>query len=182
VAIHGSDNAFEAQHYLHAIYGPRYAEACGELQKAGEKRDMKLGFLLFDYFPFGGLQRDCLKVATLCAQRGHQVTLFTRTWLGEKAGRHCCRTLSDAGLHQRLAQSRLAEQLAEHCLNAAWDGVIGFNKLPGLDVYYGSDSLYVAQDEPVEIEMVSLGCALPPFQRTGAPVFAAGLCHSDFFF
>jgi len=38
VAIHGSDNALEAQHYLLAIYGPRYAEAWGYLQKAEEKR------------------------------------------------------------------------------------------------------------------------------------------------
>jgi UDP-glucose:(heptosyl)LPS alpha-1,3-glucosyltransferase len=45
---------------------------------------MKLGFLLFDYFPYGGLQRDCLKIARLCAQRGHDVTLFTRTWQGER--------------------------------------------------------------------------------------------------
>src|SRR5207253_1422682 len=44
---------------------------------------MKLGFLLFDYFPFGGLQRDCLKIARLCATRGHDVTIFTRTWQGE---------------------------------------------------------------------------------------------------
>ena len=48
---------------------------------------MKLGFLLFDYFPYGGLQRDCLKVAGVCAGRGHEVTIFTRTWQGEKPER-----------------------------------------------------------------------------------------------
>ncbi len=31
VAIHGSDNAMETQHYLHAIYGERHAEICREL-------------------------------------------------------------------------------------------------------------------------------------------------------
>ncbi len=32
VAIHGSDNAMETQHYLHAIYGERHAEICRELE------------------------------------------------------------------------------------------------------------------------------------------------------
>jgi len=36
VAIHGSDNAFEAQHYLHAIFGDRHADVCGELARALE--------------------------------------------------------------------------------------------------------------------------------------------------
>lgn len=33
VAIHGSDNAMETQHYLHAIYGELHAEICGELEQ-----------------------------------------------------------------------------------------------------------------------------------------------------
>ena len=47
---------------------------------------MKLGFVLFDYFPFGGLQRDCLRIASLCAAAGHEVTFFTRSWQGELPG------------------------------------------------------------------------------------------------
>lgn len=34
VAIHGSDNAFEAQHYLQAIYGDQHATLCSELAQA----------------------------------------------------------------------------------------------------------------------------------------------------
>src|SRR6266516_1446980 len=47
-------------------------------------RPMKIGFVLFDYFPFGGLERDCFRIASLCAEQGHQVTFFTRTWQGEQ--------------------------------------------------------------------------------------------------
>src|SRR4051812_37930398 len=46
-------------------------------------RPSRLAFLLFDYFPFGGLQRDCIAIAKLCAQRGHDVKILTRTWRGE---------------------------------------------------------------------------------------------------
>src|SRR5687768_15013921 len=45
---------------------------------------MKLGFVLFEYFPFGGLQRDCRKIAELCAARGHAVTIFTHAWKDEQ--------------------------------------------------------------------------------------------------
>ena len=33
IAIHGSDNAMETQHYLHAIYGGRHADICDELER-----------------------------------------------------------------------------------------------------------------------------------------------------
>ncbi|HTD67479.1 MAG TPA: glycosyltransferase family 4 protein [Candidatus Limnocylindria bacterium] len=108
---------------------------------------MKLGFLLFDYFPFGGLQRDCLKTAQLCAARGHDVTIFTRTWQGERPqnvrielfGRQGWSNIS----HNRTWLKQLEHALPQHAL----DGVIGFNKLPGLDVYYGSDPCYAARIE-----------------------------------
>ena len=45
---------------------------------------MKLGFVLFDYFPFGGLERDCFRIASLCAEAGHDITFYTRTWQGER--------------------------------------------------------------------------------------------------
>ena len=38
---------------------------------------MKLAFLLFEYFPYGGLQRDMVAIATKALERGHQVTVFT---------------------------------------------------------------------------------------------------------
>ena len=48
---------------------------------------MKLAFLLFDYFPVGGLQRDCLSIAERCAANGHDVTILTRTWQGDRPQR-----------------------------------------------------------------------------------------------
>ncbi|MEY2410545.1 MAG: UDP-glucose:(heptosyl)LPS alpha,3-glucosyltransferase [Verrucomicrobiota bacterium] len=105
---------------------------------------MKLGFILFDYFPFGGLQRDCLQIATLCARQGHEVLFFTRSWQGatpdgmkvEQFGRH--------GLTIPARNRRFVHQLAESLPRHKLDGVIGFNKLPGLDLYYGADPCYAA--------------------------------------
>lgn len=61
-----------------------FAECFASLPEQSASEKMKLGFILFDYFPFGGLQRDCVKIARTCAARGHSVTLLTRTWQGDK--------------------------------------------------------------------------------------------------
>ncbi len=108
---------------------------------------MKLGFLLFDYFPFGGLQRDCLKVARLCAARGHDVTLFTRTWQGERAPEVKVELFERRGFTNVQRNRTWVKQLATTLPRHRLDGVIGFNKLPGLDVYYGSDPCYAAKVE-----------------------------------
>ena len=44
---------------------------------------MKLGFCLFRYFPYGGLQRDFLKVAMECRRRGHRILAYVMDWQGE---------------------------------------------------------------------------------------------------
>ncbi len=104
---------------------------------------MKLGFVLFDYFPFGGLERDCFRIASLCAEQQHEVTIFTRTWQGdpppsgirvEQFGRH--------GLTIPARNRRFVRDLAATLPSRTLDAVIGFNKLPGLDLYYGADPCY----------------------------------------
>jgi UDP-glucose:(heptosyl)LPS alpha-1,3-glucosyltransferase len=104
---------------------------------------MKLGFLLFDYFPYGGLQRDCLKIASLCASRGHSVTMFTRTWQGERPSNIRVELFGRSGMTNVARNRAWIQQLNASLPQHQLDGVIGFNKLPNLDLYYGSDPCYV---------------------------------------
>ncbi len=106
---------------------------------------MKLGFLLFDYFPFGGLQRDCLGIAQLCAARGHDVTIFTRTWKGDRPTGLKIELFGRRGWTNVARNRAWLKQLAVVLPQHALEGVIGFNKLPGLDVYYGADPCFVAK-------------------------------------
>lgn len=106
---------------------------------------MKLGFLLFDYFPYGGLQRDCLKIVGLCARRSHAVTIFTRTWQGDRAEGVSVEMFGRHGLSNVGRNRAWLKQLAATLPQRGLDGIIGFNKLPGIDVYYGSDPCYVAK-------------------------------------
>jgi len=106
---------------------------------------MKLGFLLFDYFPFGGLQRDCLKTAGLCAARGHHVTIFTRTWQGEPPEGISVELFGRHGYSNVGRNRRWVAQLNATLPLRGLDVVVGFDKLPGLDVYYGAAPCYVAR-------------------------------------
>lgn len=108
---------------------------------------MKLGFLLFDYFPFGGLQRDCLSIARRCATRGAEVTLLTRTWSGPPPDDLKVRLFGRHGWSNVSRNRHWIRQLAEELPRLALDGVIGFNKLPGLDLYFGSDPCFVAKQQ-----------------------------------
>ena len=41
---------------------------------------MKLALCLYNYFPYGGLQRDFLRIAEVLYKRGHQIRTYTRKW------------------------------------------------------------------------------------------------------
>jgi len=135
---------------------------------------LHLGFLLFEYFPYGGLQRDCLKTAQVCAARGHRVTLYTRDWEGPKPegietkvfGQRGCSNVS----RNRIWMRRLEPVLAGDELQ----GVIGFNKLPGLDVYFGSDPCYVAKMKRLRPAWYRWSGRYRHFSRCEAEVFARG--------
>lgn len=104
---------------------------------------MKLAFCLFKYFPFGGLQRDFLRIAQECVQRGHRVDVFTMDWQGPAYDYFSIKTLVTRGWqnHSRCRDfvSRIQPYLP------AYDCVIGFNKMPGLNFYYAADSCYQAK-------------------------------------
>ena len=106
---------------------------------------MNLGFILFDYFPFGGLQRDCVKIAEHCVARGHRVTIFTRTWEGERPVGIGVEVLGRRGFTNISRNRHLLKQLQATLPQRNLDGIAGFNKMPGLDVYYGADPCYIAR-------------------------------------
>ena len=106
---------------------------------------MKLAFAVFKYFPFGGMQRNMLAIARECVARGHQVTLYTGEWQGDS----CCdleiRILAVKGMTNHSRNKNFAKALQKKLANKPVDAVIGFNRMPGLDVYYAGDSCFAAK-------------------------------------
>lgn len=109
----------------------------------------RLAFVLFRYFPFGGLQRDCLRLAEACARAGHQVELHTMSWDGPRPEHLTVREYPVPGWTHygrvRRFAGLLAATLSARRARGEIDRVIGFNKLPGLDIYYAADPCFAAR-------------------------------------
>ena len=99
----------------------------------------RLAFAIHRYFDYGGLERDLLRVARACAQRGHEVHILTSDWDGP---RHAGIEVHLLALRARTNHGRSREFAgAVHRLvrQKSFDCLIGFNKMPGLDVYWCGD-------------------------------------------
>ena len=98
-----------------------------------------LAFCLYKYFPHGGLQRDMLRIALACRQRGYTVAVYTTAWEGKQPEEFELHTHRPTGFtnHARMRRYHawLTTKLAQHDVAC----VIGFNKMPNLDVYYAAD-------------------------------------------
>lgn len=106
---------------------------------------MKLAFCLFKYFPFGGLQRDFLRIARECAARGHEIHVYTSEWQGTIPPGFEVHLLAPHGHQNHIRCINFAHQLKKATQSIRYDAVIGFNKLPGLDWYYAADVCYQAR-------------------------------------
>ncbi|CAG9434083.1 Lipopolysaccharide core biosynthesis protein RfaG [Providencia alcalifaciens] len=103
---------------------------------------MVLAFCLYKYFPFGGLQRDFLRIATACQARGHHIRVYTQSWEGEQPEQFeiVIVPVSSGTNHGRNRQyyEWVMADLKQHPA----DRIVGFNKMPGLDVYFAADVCY----------------------------------------
>lgn len=108
---------------------------------------VQLAFLLYKYFPFGGMQRDFLQFAKACSARGHNIRVYALSWEGPRPDdlEFVEVRVSAASNHAR--NRRYASWVFEHLDAFPVDGVVGFNKMPGLDVYYAADSCFRYKSE-----------------------------------
>ena len=110
---------------------------------------MKLALCLYKYFPYGGLQRDFLRILTECQQREHAVDVYTSEWQGKKPDGVNINVLPSSrigGNHVR--DRRFFNQMQKATAPHRFDAIVGFNKMPGLDVYYGADFCYLGRTAP----------------------------------
>lgn len=106
---------------------------------------MKLAFCLFNYFPYGGLQRDFLRIARLCRDEGHEVHVFTMRWEGAPEPGMQVHVIPVKGWQNHSRIRSFAHQVKQRLAVERFDVVAGFNKMPYLDVYYAADVCYQAR-------------------------------------
>ncbi|MDR2637319.1 MAG: glycosyltransferase family 4 protein [Zoogloeaceae bacterium] len=134
-----------------------------------------LAFVLYKYFPFGGLQRDFLRIALECQRRGAAIRVHTLSWQGEPP----------AGFDLRIPPRSVTRAFFNHRRNEkfhAWvaadlrrdpvDRVIGFNKMPGLDIYYAADPCFEEKARTLRAPLYRLSGRYRHFSAAERAVFA----------
>jgi UDP-glucose:(heptosyl)LPS alpha-1,3-glucosyltransferase len=104
---------------------------------------VKIGFALYDYYPFGGLQEDCLATAIACKGRGHEAHIFTRTWKGEQPNGVQAHQLGKSGWSNTSRNEHFFRDLEHELPKHNLDGLVAFSRIPNCDIYFAADPCYV---------------------------------------
>lgn len=107
---------------------------------------MKLAFCIYKYFPYGGLQRDFLRIIEIIAKQGHSIRIYTREWQGERLLPEGCElvVLNCSGISNHSKNKNFYLQVKSQLEKHPVDKIVGFDKMPGLDFYYQGDTCYRA--------------------------------------
>ncbi|GHU04618.1 UDP-glucose--(heptosyl) LPS alpha 1,3-glucosyltransferase WaaG [Betaproteobacteria bacterium] len=135
---------------------------------------MQLAFCLYKYFPFGGLQRDFLRIALACQARGHAIRVYTLEWRGDIPDgfeRVLVPTPVTAFSNAR-RYARFSDWVARDLIERPADRVIGFNKMPGLDVYFAADPCYEEKARALRNPLYRLSGRYRHFSAYERAVFA----------
>ena len=103
---------------------------------------MRVAFCIFKYFPYGGIQRDLLKMGRECRARGMAVRVYTIRWLAAPPDDMELCVLPVRSYSRHRLYERFADRVREDLERRPVDLVVGMNKMPGLDAYYAGDSCY----------------------------------------
>ena len=104
---------------------------------------MQLAFLLYKYFPYGGMQRDFRRFVEEVQASGHHCRIYYISWQGDSFVDVDMRPVPVAAFSNHRRNVRYYDWVQADLRADPVDGVIGFNKMPGLDVYYAADSCYL---------------------------------------
>jgi len=105
----------------------------------------KLAFILFKYFPYGGLQRDFMNIARIAIEKGNDVDVYTLEWSGDIPDGINVNVVNVKALSNHAKYEKFVTAIELLFETKQYDCIIGFNKIPGLDIYYAADPCYVAR-------------------------------------
>jgi len=136
---------------------------------------MRLVFCLFNYFPFGGLQRDFLRIAQECQRRGASIRVYTMSWKGPVPAGFDVRIVPVKALTNHRRAEKFSNWVQSDLRPLTSDLlIVGFNKMPGLDLYYAADGCYREKVFKQRGKFYRLSGRYRLYERFERAVFAAG--------
>lgn len=106
---------------------------------------MKFAFCLYKHFPYSGLSRDMLRILDECVSQGHEVVVFAGSWEGPKPENAKVVIIRHFGLSNHTRAAAFHRKLFLHLGRYDFDVLVGFNKIPYMDIYYCGDYCFVGR-------------------------------------
>lgn len=135
---------------------------------------MRLVFCLFRFFPFGGLARDMLRIADTAHKRGHHVRIVTAAWQGGSNVAHSVEVIPISGSSNHRRAMSFANSMQDKLRSWQYDKVVGFNKIPGLDIYYAADPCFAARARYTRHALYRFTPRYKQYHRLEQAVFRSG--------
>lgn len=88
-----------------------------------------------------------MRVAQTVAARGHHVQVFTQEWQGERPNNLEILIVPVTARTNHGRNAQYCQWVSQYLKQHPVDKVVGFNKMPGLDVYYAADVCYAEKVE-----------------------------------
>ncbi|NCF88661.1 MAG: glycosyltransferase [Verrucomicrobiaceae bacterium] len=101
---------------------------------------MKLAVFLQHYFPYGGLQRDAIRLTEAATEAGHDATLVVSTWEGAKPHSTSIRQIDSGGRSNHGKATRFADACGAIIESREYDTSIGFSRVPGAPFHFCGDA------------------------------------------
>jgi len=105
-------------------------------------KSMKISFLIYSYFPYGGQQRDFLRIVKACLSRGHEIDVYTMKWQGELPEGLKLITVPVKAMRKTTLYRRFTDWVKQALSAQTPHPVFGFNKMPLLDLYFAADPCF----------------------------------------
>ena len=99
----------------------------------------RLCFVIFSYVSGGELQHDFLNTINKCLAAGHSVDIYTLEWRGDQPTGAIIHNIKKQGVPLFRQYAYLAHFVHDARIKEQYDSVIGFNAIPGLDIYYAKE-------------------------------------------
>jgi UDP-glucose:(heptosyl)LPS alpha-1,3-glucosyltransferase len=106
---------------------------------------MKLALLIYQYFPYGGQQRDFMQILQRCQRAGHDVVVYCLRWQGPQPDNVELVTVPVKAFSRHALYQRYTAWVQAELKKQPVHLVIGFSKMPGLDIYYAADPCFAAR-------------------------------------
>lgn len=104
---------------------------------------MKLAVCLYKFFPYGGLSRDFLRIMQALLTSRDTVDVYTIEWQGDIPAQFNVHIIPVSGWSNHARLGSFHSRVAPYLQSGNYDLVLGFNKMPGLDLYYAADPCYL---------------------------------------